>query len=286
MKSPAFFSSFNTLQWALTMSVALHAGLLTVRFVHPEAFHRVFQDTPLEVILVNARSDERPDQAQAIAQHALAGGGEAAQGRASSPLPYSALTKVGDDYEEAQRQLDALQVQQMRLLAQLRQQLAALPPSDPQNVVAGRAPEEQEEKRRQLLKLLAEIEKRINDENARPKKRYISPATRNEVYAVYYDTMRRKVEDKGTANFPERNGQKIYGELTMIVTVNHDGRVLETEVVQSSGNSLLDRRAEAIARAAGPFEPFGQAMRSQADQIAVVSRFKFTRDQTLETHVQ
>ncbi|MBX9935419.1 MAG: TonB C-terminal domain-containing protein [Burkholderiaceae bacterium] len=286
MKSPAFFSSLSVLQWALTVSVALHAVLLTVRFVHPEAFERVFQDTPLEVILVNARSDERPDQAQAIAQYALAGGGEAAQGRASSPLPYSALTKVGDDYEEAQRQLDALQMQQMRLLAQLRQQLAALPPSDPQNAVVSRAAQEQEEKRRQLLKLLAEIEKRINDENARPKKRYISPATRDEVYAVYYDAMRRKVEDKGTANFPEKNGQKIYGELTMIVTVNHDGQVLDTEVVQSSSNLLLDRRAQAIARAAGPFEPFGQAMRRQADQIAVVSRFKFTRDQTLETHVQ
>ena len=72
----------------------------------------------------------------------------------------------------------------------------------------------------------------------------------------------------------------------MIVTVNHDGQVLDTEVVQSSGNLLLDRRAQAIARAAGPFEPFGQAMRRQADQIAVVSRFKFTRDQTLETNVQ
>lgn len=286
MKFSTFFSSLSVLQWALTVSVTLHAALLTVRFVHPEAFERVFQDTPLEVILVNARSDERPDQAQAIAQYALAGGGEAAQGRASSPLPYSALTKVGDDYEEAQRQLDALQMQQMRLLAQLRQQLAALPPSDPQNAVVSRAAQEQEEKRRQLLKLLAEIEKRINDENARPKKRYISPATRDEVYAVYYDAMRRKVEDKGTANFPEKNGQKIYGELTMIVTVNYDGSVLDTEVVQSSGNLLLDRRAQAIARAAGPFEPFGQAMRRQADQIAVVSRFKFTRDQTLETHVQ
>ncbi len=281
-----FFSSLNTLQWTLALSIALHAALLTVRFVHPEAFHKVFQDTPLEVILVNARSDERPEQAQAIAQNALAGGGEAAQGRATSPLPYSALTKVGDDYEESQRQLDALHMQQMRLLAHLRQQLANLPPPNPNTNTANKAIQEQEEKRRQLLRLLAEIEKRINDENARPKKRYISPATRDEVYAIYYDTMRRKVEDKGTTNFPEQNGQKIYGELTMIVTVNHDGQVLETEVVQSSGNRLLDRRAEAIARAAGPFEAFNTAMRRQADQIAVVSRFKFTRDQTLETAVQ
>jgi protein TonB len=78
----------------------------------------------------------------------------------------------------------------------------------------------------------------------------------------------------------------MYGELVMILTVNHDGRVLSTEIVQGSGNRLLDTRAEAIARAAGPFGHFGPAMRAKADQIAVVSRFKFTREQTLQTTVQ
>src|SRR3989442_6989756 len=46
--------------------------------------------------------------------------------------------------------------------------------------------------------LLAEIEKRINEENARPKKRYISPSTREAVYAIYYDGLRRKVDRKST----------------------------------------------------------------------------------------
>ena len=286
MKLPAFFPSLSTLQLALSASVLLHAVVLSVRFVDPEGFNRVFQDTPLEVILVNAKSTERPDKAQAIAQFALAGGGEAEKGRATSPLPYSALTAVGNDFEDAQQKMDALQEQQTQLLAQLRQQLAALPPPDPRPASQSNASSEQEDKRRQLIKLLAEIEKRINEENARPKKRFISPATREEVYAIYYDAMRRKVEDKGTDNFPEQGGKKLYGELTMIVTVNHDGRVLETEIVQGSGNHLLDNRAQAIARAAGPFGSFNAEMRRQADQIAVVSRFKFTRDQTLETSVQ
>jgi protein TonB len=135
------------------------------------------------------------------------------------------------------------------------------------------------------VKVLAEIERRINIENARPKKRYISPATKEAVYALYYDNLRRAIEEKGTENFPQMNGQKLYGELTMIVTINHDGQVLGTEVVQSSGKPALDRRAQAIARSAGPFEPFGKAMRLKADQIAVVSRFKFTRDDVLETNL-
>ena len=286
MTSPSFLSRFSTLQITLGVSVALHAALLSVRFIDPEGFNRVFQDTPLEVILVNAKSSERPEKAQAIAQAHMAGGGEASAGRATSPLPSSALTAVGDDYEESQRRLDAMQEQQNQLLAQLRKQIAALPAPDPRQSSQSGGQTAEEEKRRQLVKLLAEIEKRINEENARPKKRYVSPATREAAYAVYYDALRSKVEDKGTENFPEQGGKKLYGELTMIVTVNHDGRVLGTEIVQGSGNATLDRRAEAIARAAGPFGAFNAEMRKKADQIALVARFRFTRDQTVQTVVQ
>ncbi len=277
--------SFSTLQIALGASFAVHAVLLTVRFVDPEGFNRVFQDTPLEVILVNARSNEKPEKATAIAQASMAGGGEAAKGRATSPLPPSAFTELGDAAEEAQKKIDSMQDQQMVMLAQLQRMLAAMPPPDPQQDKKNPDAVAREDKRRQLVKLLAEIERRINEENARPKKRYISPATREEVYAIYYDGLRRKIEDRGTQNFPELAGRKLYGELTMIVTVNFDGKVLGTEVVETSGNLTLDRRAQAIARAAGPFGKFSEAMRRKADQIVVVSRFRFTRDETLETRL-
>ena len=281
-----FAGSLSTLQWALVVSVGVHITLLAVRFVDPEAFNRVFQDTPLEVILVNAKSDQAPDKAQAIAQFALAGGGEADTGRATTPLPYSAMTSVGESMEEEQRQLDAMEQQQTELLSQVRDQIAALPLADPQ--LHGSTPEQetQEEKRKQLLKLLAEIERRIVEENTRPKKRFVGPSTKEAVYAIYYDALRRRVEDKGTANFPQAAGQKMYGELTMVVTINHDGRVLETEIHESSGNRALDRRAEAIVRSAAPFGQFNDEMRKKADQIAVVSRFKFNRDETLRTRLQ
>jgi protein TonB len=275
--------SLSTLQIALGVSLLVHAAALTVRIVDPEGFNRVFQDTPLEVVLVNARAHEKVDRAQAIAQASLAGGGEAEKGRATSPLPPSALTSIGDAAEDEQKKIDSMQEQQMLMLAQIKKSLAAMPPADPQQVKTSPEAAAREEKRRHLMKILAEIEKRINEENARPKKRYISPSTREEVYAIYYDSLRRKIEDRGTHNFPELAGRKLYGELTMIVTVNHDGRVLETEVVETSGNRILDRRAASIARAAGPFGRFNDSMRRKADQIVVVSRFKFTRDDVLET---
>lgn len=278
-------TQLSTLQVALLFSLGLHAALLTVRFVDPEGFNRVFKDTPLEVILVNARSTEPPLKPQAIAQAALAGGGDAQQGRATSPLPPSALTEVGDSLEEAAKKIQTLQEQQTQLLAQIRRELAMLPPPDPQREEGTPDAQAAAEQRRQLLQMLAEIEKRINESNAKPKKRYISPSTSEAVYAIYYDVLRRRIEERGTRNFPEEQGRKLYGELVMMIWVDARGRVLETEIVQGSGQGALDRRAEAIVRAAAPFGAFNEAMRAQADQIAVVSRFRFTRDEGLETRL-
>lgn len=276
---------FSTLQIALALSVLAHAALLAVRFVDPESFNRIMQETPLEVILVNAKTNERPDKAKAIAQASLAGGGDLDKGRATSPLPPSAFTAVGESEDEAHRQVEAMQAQQQMLLAQIKKQLATMPLPDPRSKGDPSESKAREEKRRQLVELLAEIERRVNEENARPKKRYLSPATREATYAVYVDALRRRVEARGTENFPENAGKKLYGELTMMLTVNFDGSILGADVVESSGDRLLDRRAQAIVRSIGNFGKFTEAMRRQTDQIVLPSRFKFTRDETLETQL-
>jgi periplasmic protein TonB len=277
--------SLSALQIALIVSFVVHAIPLTIRFVDPESFNRVFQDTPLEVILVNAAASEKPEKAQAIAQSSMAGGGEAQAGRATTFLPASELTSIGDADTDTRQKLDNMQEQQSQLLLQLKKQLALMPPPDLENAPSSPEAKTQEEKRRQLSKLLGEIEKRITQENERPKKRYISPATREEVYAIYYDQLRQKIEARGTANFPVAAGKKLIGSLTMILTVNHDGRVLTTEVIESSRSLTLDRRAQAIVNSAGPFGVFSPAMRKKADQIVLVSRFKFTSDEVLETRL-
>jgi protein TonB len=273
----------SVLQWAFLVSGIVHAGALTFRFVDPEGFNRVLRDTPLEVILVNARSKEPPPVAQAIAQASLAGGGEAAKGRATSLLPVSPTLDVGDAPEDSRRRIDELQEQQQQLLAQVRREIALMPPPDPRREGGEPQQTERDERRRQLLRLLAEIERRVNEENVRPKKRYISPATREEVYALYYDALKRRIEDRGTRNFPEHRGRKLYGELTMNVTVDADGRVVEAEVVRASRSRVLDQQAVAIVHSASPFGPFSAAMRREADQIVVTSRFRFTREEGFET---
>jgi protein TonB len=275
-------SKSTTMQWALGFSLGVHLLLITTRFVAPDAFNRVFEDTPLEVILVNARSKEPPSKVQALAQARLAGGGSAEEGRAMSALPPSSKLEYGDSLETTRRQIERLQENQQQLLAQLRRDVALMPPPDPQRNKSDPKGRAQEEKRRQLINQLAEIEKRVNLENARPKKRYISPATQEVPYALYYDRYRRKIEEQGTRNFPEFQGKKLYGELIMNVTVDARGHVVDTEILRPSRSKQLDRRAVAIVKAAAPFGAFTRDM-VRVDQVVFTARFRFTRDEGLET---
>jgi protein TonB len=285
---PRALKSLSTLQWALALSVLLHGAVLAVRFINPEGFHRAFQNMTLDVVLVNARSDDKPDRAQAIAQVNLAGGGEAADRRmASTPLPPTAQEATGNALiTQNQRQIAAMRQEQQQLIAQVKAQLADMPRLDPQRQTNDPEARAQEDKRQQLSKLLAAIERRVQEENLHPRKRWLSPATLGASYALYYDAMRRKIEDRGTQDFPQVAGRKLYGELMMSLLINHDGRVLDASVVQSSGDRTLDRFAEAIAQSAGPFGPFTSAMRRDSDQFDVIARFRFTHAQTLETTLQ
>jgi protein TonB len=278
--------SLSRTQWALLVSLGLHAALLTLRIASPQTFDRLFQDTPLEVLLVNARSTSAPNQATAIAQAQLDGGGVRSAGTVGNPLQPALVNSLGDTLEDQQQhEIKALKARQQSLLTMVQQQIATLLAKPPEPDTQEAEQQAVELKKRLLLKQLAEIERRIQEDQSGPRKRFVSPSTREEIYAVYYDRLRRLVEDKGTENFPSANGQKLYGELTMVVTVMHNGQVISTEIVDGSGNTTLDRYAQAIVRQAGPFGAFTAAMRQQADQIVVVSRFKFTRDDTLQTRV-
>ena len=290
---------------AVGISVVLHLALLAIRFAEPEGYNRIFEDTPLEVILVNARSDEVPDQPQAIAQYNLAGGGDLDQPgvRATSPLPPSPYDQFGTELSPVPggdqgdgtpggdgagdapsfQQLDSLQREQMDLLVRVKGQIADLAAAAPHVPASSAQAQDLQKKRQLLLSIVGEIERRIQYENSRPRRRYIGPSTIAGPQALYYDNLKQKIEEKGTANFPTHNGIKMYGELILRMVVNFDGSVIETQVMQTSGNRMLDRRAEAIAVTAGPFGNFDDALRRYTDQLVVISRFKFARNNMLET---
>jgi protein TonB len=273
---------FTTLQKAIAASVVLHAGLLTVRFVDPSTLNRIFEPPVLEVVMLNAPGQSKPVKSQLLAQTSMEGGGNALKGHAADALLVEAAAPGLElQNQPATTSLEAMRQQQNVLLAQVRDQLDALQTSaeyaaDPSKVT------QQEERQRRLTQQIAALEKDVATENARPRKRFFSPTTREAVFAAYFNELRRTIEKQGTLDFPQRNGEKIFGELTMAITVDAAGRVVTTSLARSSGDAVLDRHAESIVRRAAPYGPFSAAIRATADQLVFVARFRFvhTDDRT------
>jgi protein TonB len=140
-----------------------------------------------------------------------------------------------------------------------------------------------------LARREAEIAKQVSDYNKRPIKSQLTPSTREVSYAVYYTMLQKQIERTGTRFFPQQEGKKMYGDLIVYIPVYQDGSIYEKEggprIEKTSGNRMLDHAALAIVRRAAPFGGFpkGALGDGKTHVWEIITRFRFTRDQVLET---
>lgn len=81
----------------------------------------------------------------------------------------------------------------------------------------------------------------------------ITPATTSVREAFCYIGAKRSIERTALMQFPMAAGIKLYGVLKMRIVIGSDGTLVDSSVVQSSGNAELDRAAKAIVVSAAPF---------------------------------
>jgi protein TonB len=264
---------------AFALSLGAHAAVLAVRFIDPEALRWRSAAPPLEIVLVNARSETAPTKAQALAQANLEGGGAHDQGMRTSPLPNSFEMRDGDTLETARRNVQQLVEEQKKLLAQLKRgDLAEVQPSKDAKatpVDAGSA----EETRRALARQEAIIEKAISDYQKRPRKHFFMPSTSEYRFARYVEDWRGRVEKIGNDNYPEEARGKIYGNLKMTVVIRKDGSLMDAIINQSSGSAVLDRAARRIVKLAAPYPPFPPDVARDTDILEITRTWVFTNDQ-------
>ena len=276
---------------AIAASLLLHGALLAVRFSPPEMPKARPLASSLEIILVNARHEKAPRKADALAQANLDGGGQADSGRARSPLPNLQQSVDGNHLETQRRRIAELEQQQSRLLTQLstlsRDKVRV--PDKELRQAAERSPLAAPFDSVALARREAEIARNVADYNKRPLKTQLTPSTREVSYALYYTALQKQIEQTGTRYFPQQDGKKIYGELIVYIPVYQDGSLYDKEggprIERSSGNPMLDRAALAIVRRAAPFGHFPRSATADGKTHVweIITRFKFTSDNVLET---
>jgi protein TonB len=297
--APEWWRRMDVSQRVLTLALALstlaHAGLLAVKFAPPDAFHLHPIEDKLDVILVNARHTSKPVKAEALAQVSLNGGGDAAKGRAQSFLTASKVMQDGDQLQAAAARAQQLEAEQRRLLTSLqsdRAKLAVPAPKQNQPDVAPPTPELNgvDPKRQSALdikRMEAELAKRIADENARPKRGYITPSTQEVIFAAYRNHWVESIEKIGSdpRNFPAKARGGTYS-LLVTVSVLADGRVENIEIVRSSGIPEIDRAAERIVKRGEPYERFTPKMKAEYGVIDLTLTWTFSRNAALSVESQ
>lgn len=274
------FLADKVLVMALTVSIGLHMTVLAVRFVDPDFLRVRSTDPPLEIILVNAKSETRPGKPEALAQANLDGGGANDAGRRTSPLPDSQVVRDGDALDTARRMVEQLEEEQKKLLAALKDSLQMRPQPNRETVAEAPVPGSQDEQsREQLARAQAEIAKQVSDYQKRPRKHHFMPSTSEYRYARYVEDWRARVEKIGNENYPSEARGKVYGSLRMTVAVRKDGSLVEAAVDKSSGSPVLDRAARRIVNMAAPFPPFPPDIARDTDVLEITRTWVFTNDQ-------
>jgi protein TonB len=290
LRLPRFSSNDpdRRLKLAVGISVLIHAAILSVQFGFP-ILPRIFHDKPLEVVLVNSKTKERPRDAQALAQASLDGGGNTDENRrAKTPLPASKRQKEGNQLEEAQQRVRELEVRQRTLMAHVKSTAPAAPALPPKEAQPDAPPEltglDLAANALAMARLQAQIERDMDAYNKRPKKKFVGARVDEYRFAQYVEDWRLKVERIGTLNYPESARGRVYGSLLLTVVLLPDGSVSRIEIDRSSGHRVLDDAARRIVQMASPYAAFPPDIRRDTDELAITRTWYFTRDEQVHAN--
>ncbi len=286
-----FASNDRVLGAALGLSIALHAAAMAVHFKLPQAV-RPKESQALEVVLVNARTRERPAKAEALAQANLDRGGNVDEDRrAKTPLPVTEPRKSAKELADARRRVQQLEAQQQRLLAQARESARRVPAEPPKPAPAPEAPplpsgRDLADLSLAAMRLQAQIDRQIDEYQKRPRKKFIGANAREYRFAQYEEDWRVKVERIGTLNYPAEARGKHSGHLRLTVTIRADGSVEADEHDRSSGLKVLDQAAFKIVQMASPFAAFPADIRRDTDLLVITRTWFFGQGDKIWTQAR
>ena len=235
----------------------------------------------LDVILTEASSALTPEQADFLAQASNRGGGEHDEarrprdrqaGQLPQPEPGVAPVPVRAQAPAPSPPPQARVVSSTRGDERV-PQAEATPPAEARRPL----PEGERDIDRELAmaRLAAEIHQDRERYARRPNRKFVSASTREYAYAAYLRAWVDRVERIGNLNYPdEARRRRLAGQVVISVAIRRDGSVERAEVVDSSGQPLLDQAALRIVRLAEPYPPL-PATAEDVDVLHVTRTWQF-----------
>jgi periplasmic protein TonB len=268
----------DRLAFAVAVSVVLHLGLLAMSFAPPEPIRFKPVDPRLEVILLNARTDERPIAPDALAQVDMVGGGDRERGRARSPLPAESRAQDGEGLKLQRQRAAELEAQQRRLLALAASQSEPVKSARSATPQAAAQPDASEQTIETVIaRLQAQVDRQISDYNRRPRRLTYGVTALGVSYARYVEDWANRIEKIGTERYPPEARGRLYDSLVITVEIDRDGHVIEVIIDRPSKHPALNRAVRQIVMAGAPYARFTPEMAREGDILQIVRTWSFTR---------
>jgi protein TonB len=271
---------------AMIFSIAFHAfALFGVALVLPDPRGATSFLQPLQVVLVNSKSQSRPVQADALAQADLDGGGNTPEDQQAKSM----LPNISDDRqftpEQLAKRVAELEAETRRMQTRLKSDYSvAQPELKKQQSRDDSTGEDLIRKALEIVRLEAQIDKDNNAYQKMPRRTFIGARTREYRFAQYIEDWRIKVERIGNMNYPEEARRKqLYGKLQLSVSIKANGSVENIEVNRSSGHRILDAAAMRIVRLAAPYAPLPPDIRKDTDILTITRTWTFTSTDRIES---
>jgi protein TonB len=267
------------------LSLLLHAFVIFgLTFTVPDLRELQNSAPPLEVVLVNAKSQAKPAKADALAQHNLDGGGNAdTRQRAQSPLPAITRDTQTTELQLAQKRVAELEREARQLLTKnggRSEVSSASEKSSPQAAEPAPTVDATDLMNRSLAiaRLEAQISKDWNAYQERPRRKFVGARTQEYRFARYVEDWRQKIERIGELNYPQAaREQRIYGSLVATVSIRANGSLEKVQIDRSSGNKVLDEATIRIVTLAAPYAAFPENIARDTDILHITRTWTFTR---------
>ena len=271
----------------LLFSLLLHGVLLLGITFH---FAKLAPSLPtLDVTLVNVANQEAPDKADFLAQANNRGGGqsdhaarpsEMFSGALPRPDPGTAAESVEASTPQPREATPTRMVTTTGATNFSVSSDTAQSQVDPQDQTPTAADLQQQQA---IAQLAAEVREKKAAYAKRPKVKYLTASTKEYAFAAYMRGWSDRVERVGNLNYPEEARRRgLHGDVLLTVVLNLDGSIKSIEVIQSSGEHLLDAAAERIVRLAAPFPPAPQSG-ERVDELNITRTWEFEPKNVLQT---
>ncbi len=256
-----------------TLSALLVAALVFGVSFFSEPLQRPDQLPTLDVILVQKKNTETPEKADFLAQSSQQGGGNSEEkSRPQNLISGPANEQTGlAPVKMRQTTPKPTEQQHEALINNLNSRQQVLAEKQLKKKKRPNQPHHQAElENLDMARLENEISDRIKNYARKPKKKYISASTREDIYAQYLHRWAAQVKRMGNLNYPDEARRKhLTGELILSVGIRRDGTVADIRVIKPSGQRVLDAAARHIVEISAPFEPLPE---NTAEDILYITR--------------